>query len=246
MNDKELSQYLSPSILLNKEATHPRLLSRSLDRSLGFRISKIEARLLKKYRAYDRCGDDSNRKKHFQGTQTWIGLHPQVLQTPYSDLFKIFVQLKELEFGHIVDIGAGYGRIGLALLSIYPHAKFTGFEILKQRQVEGTRIFEKYDLTNARIILKNVLDIDFEIPSADAYFIYDFSEKEDVDIILSQLRDKVKQSPAYLLTAGDGVNALVDQRYRSIWKRVATNDTLSIRIYTTKNMIKETVCQLEK
>jgi len=43
------------------------------DKILGYRIARIEQKHLRSYCAYYKGATD-DRKQHFQGTQTWIGL----------------------------------------------------------------------------------------------------------------------------------------------------------------------------
>lgn len=212
---------------------HPRLHAKKLDKRLGFKIPKIEVKLLQKYRAYDQQNDDSNKKQHFKGTQTWIGLHPQALQTPYCDIYEALVQLNKSEVEHVVDIGSGYGRVGIVLSVLYPDAKFTGFEIVKQRQVEGNRIFNKLGIINSEIKLKNVLDLEFTMPEADIYFIYDFSEHDDVSSILKKLGQQMQNKKCYLIARGDRVDYLMKNNFKHIWRKHLSVSSSDLNIYTS-------------
>lgn len=225
---------LSHDLLCNKEKIHARLHAKSLDKSLGYKIPKIEVKLLQKYRAYDRFNDDSNRKQHYQGTQTWIGLHPQALQTPYCDIYEALTFLKDVEVKHIVDIGAGYGRVGIVQSVVFPESRFTGYEILKQRQAEGNRVFTKFGLDNCNIELVNVLEQDFILPQAEVYFIYDFSEIEDVYEILETLSRRVDEYEFYLIIRGDRVDRLLKNKFKNIWRSFIFLESSDLKIYTSK------------
>ena len=206
-----------PSTYKRVSSVHPRVHAKELDREFGFKIPRIEHKLLQKYRAYYQTPDESNRKQHYQGTQTWIGLHPQGLQTPYNDIFDSLSLLKDFDINKVVDIGAGYGRVGLVMNSLFPDAKFVGFEILKKRKEEGNRIFENLELENCKIILKNVLDDDFELPKAQVYFIYDFSEMSDICQILDQLVKRLSDYSFFLITKGERVDYLIGRKYKQFW-----------------------------
>jgi len=232
----EDSTILSHSMLANNSSEHPRLHAKNLDKILGYKIPKIEVKLLQKYRAYDRLSDDSNRKQHYKGTQTWIGLHPQVLQTPYCDIYKTLSLLDHEKIEHVVDIGAGYGRVGVVLSVLYPEAKFTGYEIVKQRQAEGNRVFNKLGILNSDIELRNVLDSEFRLPEADIYFIYDFSEKEDLFQILKSLSTRVNNKRFYLITRGDRVDYLMKNKFKHIWRKYLNIDSSDLEIYISKNV----------
>ena len=224
---------LTHETLVKKGHENPRLHAKAVDKFVGFKIPKIEVKLLQKYRAYDRVSDDSNKKQHFKGTQVWIGLHPQALQTPYCDIYDAFAFLKDIPIEHVVDIGAGYGRVGLVLSVLYPKAKFTGYEVVKQRQLEGNRVFSKLGLLNSYIEHRDVLDPGFRLPQADVYFIYDFSEKEDVLLILKKLVQKIPGKKFYLIVRGERVDYLMKYKFKQIWKCCFKMRESDLKIYTS-------------
>lgn len=203
----------SSQTYMSQKGIHPRIQSKRLDRKLGFKIPKIEVKLQQKYRDYYRGNDLSNKKQHFEGTQTWIGLHPQVLQTPYSDIYECLTSLENKDVDNIIDIGAGYGRIGIVANSIFPNASFKGYEIVKKRSDEGNRIFEKWGITDCMVVNENVLEEDFVLPEAQIYFIYDFSEQEDISLILRQIESRTHSKEYFLITKGDRIDSLIDKKY---------------------------------
>lgn len=213
--------------------TSSRIHAKQIDRILGYKIPRIEVKLQQKYRDYYRPNDSSNKKQHFDGTQTWIGLHPQALLTPYSEIFDALSLLKNFDINNIIDIGAGYGRVGLVTTSLFPSAKFTGFEIVKQRGNEANRIFNKLNLYNCKIILQNVLDDKFIIPKADIYFIYDFSELDDICRILDQLRNNYKNDKFFLITKGDRIDFLLERKYKDFWKKNGNLTTEELKVYSS-------------
>ena len=196
---------------------NPRQFSQNLDKELGYKISQIEKKLLKKYRAFNKTIDNSNKKKHFAGTETWIGLHPQVLQTPYSEIIHFFSYLKETSVKSIVDFGAGYGRIGIVLNALYPGAHFLGFEVVKDRSDEAQRVFDLLGLASCEVRNTNILDEDFIIPTADVYFIYDFSDPHDLRVILKKLSKKLYKEPFFLVAKGEGIRSLIQLKYSEFW-----------------------------
>ncbi|MGB0453427.1 MAG: hypothetical protein ACPGJV_06905 [Bacteriovoracaceae bacterium] len=213
------------------EGLHPRVHAKELDRIFGYKIPKIEEKLNQKYRVYYQANDESNRKKHFEGTQTWIGLHPQVLQTPYSEILACFQFLKDENVESIIDIGSAYGRVGLVKNCLFPDAEFLGYEILKKRECEGNRIFQKYGLNNCKILNENVLDDNFELPDAQVYFIYDFSEYNDICTILDLLSLKVGRLKFFLISKGEQLDFLISKKYRDFWKTHSLVSIGDLKIY---------------
>lgn len=216
---------------------HEKIHAKYLDKKIGFRIQKIENKLTQKYRAYDKPLDESNKKQHFEASQTWIGLHPQALQTPYNDIFEVFSLLKNESINSIIDIGAGYGRIGIVMNAIFPNASFLGYEILKIRASEGNRIFKKWNLDNCLIENKNVLEDAFIIPEANIYFIYDFSEQEDINIILKKLSKK--KSKHFLILKGERTLSLLNKHYQTFWKPYGFSNNKELNIYSSINNTQE-------
>lgn len=216
---------------------HPRLHAKSLDKEFGYKISKIEVKLLQKYRAYDKCADISSKKGHFQESQTWIGLHPQALQTTYNEIYETLDLLSQRKINKIVDIGCGYGRVGVVMSSIFPNSSFIGYEILKKRADEGNRVFEKLGLDQCRISHQNVLDQDFRLPDAEVYFIYDFSEREDIRIMLDQLSKKLDHKRFYLITKGERVDSLLTKQYQEFWKTKGFIKSGDLKIYCSHSEV---------
>ncbi|MAZ48527.1 MAG: hypothetical protein CME65_08185 [Halobacteriovoraceae bacterium] len=212
------------------EGVHPRVHSKKLDKKLGFKISKIERKLSQIYRPYNLIEDPTNKKKHYKGGQAWIGLHPQALQTTYNDIFAAFDYLSKEDISRVVDIGAGYGRVGLVLSSFFPNAQFLGIELVAQRVHEGNRIFKKFNLTNCEIINQNVVEEVQKIPDADMYFIYDFSVKSDIDIVLETVLEK-RSDIFYLVAHGDRVENLMSKKYRDYWHHCEKVYNTNLRIY---------------
>lgn len=210
---------------------HARLHAKNLDREIGYKIPKIEEKLNQKFRSYYQSNDESNRKKHFQSSQSWIGLHPQVLQTPYNDIHECLSKLKDTNIDLVIDIGSGYGRVGMVMNSIFPKANFIGYEVIKKREAEGNRIFKKYGLNNCKIINKNVLEDGFVLPNAQIYFIYDFSEMSDICKILDDLVCKAKDKSFYLIARGDRMDYLINKKYKSFWRKFGFIEIEDLKIY---------------
>lgn len=187
--------------------------AKEIDKLLGFKIAKIEMDLVKSYRPYYMTEDDSNKKKHFQGTETWIGLHPQVLQTPYSEICEFFEILKKYDIKNIVDLGAGYGRLGIVANSYFPDLNFIGYEILEQRLNEANRLFDLLDLANCQVISENILDESFSLPKSDLYFIYDFSNPIDLRVILGKLSEIFFKEKFFFVAKGEGIRSLIQTKY---------------------------------
>ncbi|MDH5582184.1 MAG: hypothetical protein OEY33_09795 [Bdellovibrionales bacterium] len=214
---------------------HPHIQSqihaKKLDKLIGYRIAKIEVKLLQKYKAYYKEAGETNRKTYFEGTQTWFGLHPQVLQTPYNDIYEALSSLKDQQISRVVDIGSAYGRVGLITKNIFPKASFIGFEIVKKRADEANRVFGKYNLINCEVVNKNILSDDFILPEADVYFIYDFSDREDIKKAIMLICKRMKSKKFFLFARGDSVESILKKKINFILSKTRYLPDSLIRIY---------------
>lgn len=146
--------------------------------------------------------------------------------------------LKDQDIQRIVDIGAGYGRVGLVMSSLFPRSRFIGLEILEQRKNEGNRIYEELGLINCEILQKNVLVDDYQLPDAQVYFIYDFSEVEDLNIIMRQLSERKKTESFFLITRGDRIDSLLANKYKNFWSSNGHVQCGALKIYSSTNNLK--------
>lgn len=151
--------------LENYSYTDAKKFSRELDEKLGFQIEKIESEILK------------------NSPQTpWAGLDPQALQTPYPEI-RMMLHTLDLQAGQtIIDLGAGYGRMGLVIEEFFPGVNFIGYEVSSERVREGVRIGCR------KLIQTDISRTDFKIPDADVYFIYDFGDLESIIRVIDQLK----------------------------------------------------------
>ena len=120
--------------------------SKMIDRLLGFKILKIEQKLIKQYKPFYMNTDYTGDKKSFdEGAEAWIGLHPQILLTPYSEIHKILSAMEKFNVKSITDFGCAYGRIGIVASAMFPECKFIGYEIVSERAREAERILKTLD-----------------------------------------------------------------------------------------------------
>jgi hypothetical protein len=186
--------------------------SEQIDRHFGFNVAAIEAALLQKARDLGPGNVHSWGHSLHEGNQTWVGLHPETLQTPYSELCQMMRHLEPFE-GHLVDLGAGYGRMALVLASFNQHATFTGFELVKERVIEGQRVLENLGLVRAKLFQQDLVASDFKMPVADAYFLYDYGKVHHIRHTLEQLKAVADHKTFKVIARGKGCRSLIDYEH---------------------------------
>lgn len=177
--------------LLDNPTTHDlskRHLSSQIDLQLGFNIKQIEEILQTRAKqiAPDKQFDQWGPSLH-DGAQTWIGLDFQILQTTYHDLKNLFDILHPKAHEKIIDLGAGYGRLGIFLHHFYPMTEFLGLELVEERVKEGNRILSELGSFGKKMETCDLSKIS-QLPEGDIYFIYDFGSIEHITKILEMLK----------------------------------------------------------
>jgi hypothetical protein len=113
----------------------------------------------------------------------------------------------------IVDLGAAYCRMAFVLARHYPGVKFLGIECVPQRVAEAQRILKAQGHEHFICSCADLSCDEFEIPRAQAYFIYDCGTRSDIEKTLNKLRDlHFTQGMGFRLVArGLRVRAAIDE-----------------------------------
>ena len=166
--------------------------SRDLDLKLGLRIDQVEEEILKN-----------------SPNTPWAGLDPQTLQTPYPEL-RMILQKLDLQKGQvIIDLGAGYGRMGLLVAQFFSGVEFIGYEISEARVKEGSRILHQF--AGVKLLIDDMSRTDFKIPEVDVYFIYDFGDLESIVRVVDQLKEISKRKSIRVVGRGRRVRDHIER-----------------------------------
>lgn len=185
--------------------------SESIDNALGFRVSEIEKELLLEVGHFK-----SVNKNKFYTSETWIGLEPQMLQTPYWEILEFYNILSQFNPFSYVDLGAGYSRLGVVLNLLEENFQYTGYELVEKRVQESIRVFNKNSFKNFNISQKDIMK-DKTIPKADVYFIYDFSSPIEQVQILDLFSKKMYKDDFFLVARGHGIRSLIQNKYKEFY-----------------------------
>ncbi|GIL18158.1 MAG: hypothetical protein BroJett040_19090 [Oligoflexia bacterium] len=207
-------------------ATRPNDYASSKDRSqliddrIGFDYTKTEARVAARKTAH----------------QTWTHISVQGFQTPYSELKEMIHSLGIVDDPmKWCDLGAGYGRLAIALGCYRPQDIFLGFEVDPDRVEEGNRILTHLGLLNAKLSQADISSPDFHIPDADVYFIYDFGHQEAVDKILRDLKDRALKQKVAVIGRGRGVRNWISLHHPWLGQVIRPDHHLTWSYYQSQN-----------
>lgn len=179
----------------DEQASYPDLKfeSAKIDEALGFEIARVEAEITRIH-----SGELAQEK-----SRTWVGLDPATLQTPYHDLKLMLEKLSLMAGECVVDLGAGYGRMGIVMAKHFPENAFLGIEKEVLRVQEGNRIYTSLGLKNADLRAEDLLSHEFILPESSHFFLYDFSSNvSDVEWILEKLKARAKEHAIQVIGRG--------------------------------------------
>lgn len=160
---------------------HQATIDSLIDLASGIQTKKISQEIQKKSR---REFNDLH-----QGEETYSFAGPELLLTPYSEILNLFQAMKLKPGDTVVDLGAGFGRVGLALAVQYPGINITGYEIVKERVSEGARLAKEWNLdSRVHLIEQNLADPQFKPQAADVYYAFNPVSGSTFDKILEDLR----------------------------------------------------------
>jgi len=204
--------------------------SAKIDQLLGFSIDKTEELLSRKYAAYN-CSNKTLLA--YPGGQAWIGLGSQVLQTPYQELYEVLSYLKINPPTHLVDLGAGYGRLAFILKAIFPECRFTGHEFVKERVVEGKRVMRLNGLTQESLEEKDILSDNYQLPEADVYFIYDFGTPYDIQRLLAKFLTIFEKKEFFLIVKGKATRSMIHNKFPLLFRAFGAKHFDNISLYSS-------------
>jgi SAM-dependent methyltransferase len=191
----------------------PREHAEKLDQEFGFRVAEIEAELLARARERRPQGDVKTWGQALHGAQSWVGLSHQTLQTPYDELSLMCDHMRLPADALVVDLGAGYGRLGLVLKERFPDARFMGFEIVPERVSEGKRVLELMGCHKAELYCQDLTALDFVMPAADCFLVYDYGTLEHIRHTLKLVEGVGEHKRVQVIGRGETTRSLIQHSH---------------------------------
>lgn len=209
-----------------KDLIEKKCSSDEIDKILRLRVFETEKILLEKHGHFKQY---NYPLKH----ETWIGLEPETLQTPYYEILEALSLLEKYSINTYIDLGAGYGRLAFTLYALNRDFNFIGYELVNERVDEGNRVIKELKLHQAKLHCQNILAEDFNIPMADLYLIYDFSTPKDQKNLLDQFSKRMYKDNFFLLARGKGIRSLIQNEYPEFYNCNGVIHLQNISIYSS-------------
>ncbi|WP_413288668.1 SAM-dependent methyltransferase [Bdellovibrio sp. HCB337] len=155
--------------------------------------------------------DLANTERLYEGAGVGV-------QSSYSTILAAIHNTNPAQGARIIDLGSGYGRVGLVVGLLRPDIDFIGYEFVDHRvqiaQTSGERLgLEKH----VHFLTQDLSDKKFQIPEADIYYMYDPFSEETYSHVLSQLVVIGRARKITIVTKGNARGWLLDLIRREGW-----------------------------
>jgi hypothetical protein len=148
-----------------------------------------------------------------QDQNHWIGLAPEILMTPYTELRAMLSRLNLSGGETMVDLGAGYGRMGFIIGRHYPDSRFIGYEVIGERVEESVRCLRRFGFPNVEMLTQDLFHPDFKPVSAEYYFLYDYGSRAAIGKTLEDLREIAGERSITVIGRGRAVRDAIERRH---------------------------------
>lgn len=126
------------------------------------------------------------------------------VQSSYATTLMALRYLNASKGARFIDLGSGYGRIGLVVGLMRPDIQFTGYEFVKERVDIANHSTAQLDLnSHVNFVTQDLSDINFKIPEAEIYYIFDSFTDASYDFIINQLNEMTPHKKMIVVTKGN-------------------------------------------
>jgi hypothetical protein len=126
------------------------------------------------------------------------------VQTSYSSLLMAIQALQIKPAAKLVDLGSGYGRLGLLMGLLRPDIEFTGYEFVGHRVEVANNASLRLGLERSvHFCIQDLSIAEFAIPEADVYYMYDPFTGETYNHVFGQLEKISREKSITIVTKGN-------------------------------------------
>lgn len=180
------------------------------------------------YRAFDSMDDffnfeytaedgieknNPNRERLYQGSGSAV-------QSSYTTILLALRYLKMSKGSRFIDLGSGFGRVGLVLGLLRPDIQFTGYEFVQQRVDFANHASQALNMSShVHFHSQDLSAKDFQIPEAEIYYLFDPFNEETYTHVMNQLSLIAKNKKITIITKGNAKDHFINSSVKGIWSK---------------------------
>ena len=169
--------------------------------------------------------DNSAVERLYQGSGVGV-------QSGYSTILLALDSLDMDDGSKVIDLGSGFGRVGLVFSLLRPDIEFTGYEYVPHRVENSNETCETFGLQESLAFKVQDLSLDsFVIPEADVYYFYDPFTRETYEKVLGEVVEVSRRKEITIVTKGNARGWLVDVARKNAWPDPVSLDEGNLCIF---------------
>ncbi len=157
------------------------------------------------------------------------------VQSGYSTILLALHNSSPKEGSTIIDLGSGYGRVGLVCSLLRPDINFVGYEYVPHRVDVSNNACESLELQESLSFEVQDLSLaSFDIPEADIYYLYDPFTEETYHYVLKQIVEMSKKKKITVVTKGNANTWLTEIANENQWPAPLIIDEGNLCIFRSR------------
>lgn len=157
------------------------------------------------------------------------------VQSSYSTLLNALREINPAQGTRFIDLGSGYGRAGLVVGLLRPDIDFIGYEYVPHRvDIANSSVKNLEMQSHVHFFAQDLAALDFKIPEADIYYMYDPFTKETYTYVLDQLQEIGRHRKITIATKGNAREWMDEFQNRAGWLPVDILDGGNLCLYRSK------------
>jgi hypothetical protein len=157
------------------------------------------------------------------------------VQSGYSTILLALSEVNLKKAAKVIDLGSGYGRVGLVCSLLRPDIDFVGYEFVPHRVEIGNKASTFLGLEKSLSFKVQDLSLeDFKIPQADVYYLYDPFTKETYHHVLNQILSISKTRKISIVTKGNARGWLMEIAKKNSWPDAAYLDGGNLCVFRSE------------
>lgn len=157
------------------------------------------------------------------------------VQTSYSTILKVLEQLQLSENSHLVDLGSGFGRVGLTAGLWREDLRFSGYEYVGHRVAASNASAERAGVSDrVRFLQQDLSDASFQIPAADAYYLYDPFSASTYQHVFARLAELGRERKTAVIAKAGAKQSFQRWMNDSEWHAPEAMDEGTVLLYRSR------------
>jgi hypothetical protein len=197
---------------------------------------------LSMYRTFDSLDElfklnydaDHGMKTNLENTERLYEGAGVGVQSGYSTVLTALRYLAPQQGARFIDLGSGYGRVGLVVGLLRPDIDFIGYEYVPHRVDISESSTKSFDLQEHVHFYTQDLSLkSFQIPEAEIYYMYDPFSEETYGHVLSQLVEMSRHRKITIVTKGNARGWMMETARREGWAEPEEFDSGNLCLFVS-------------